>query len=121
MNELLPIPAPQLAIFTIRGKPIVLDSDLAVLYGVETRVLNKAVKRNTARFPADFLFQLTPVEFANLKFQNGTSSSHGGRRKLPWVFTEHGAIMAASILNIETRDRLSCCAQGVALAHGAAE
>ncbi|MBI4661859.1 MAG: ORF6N domain-containing protein [Verrucomicrobia bacterium] len=99
MNELTAIPEPPLPIHTLRGKPVVLDSDLAVLYGVQTRVLNKAVKRNAARFPADFLFQLTSTEFASLMFQNGTSSSHGGRRKLPWAFTEHGAIMAATILN----------------------
>lgn len=92
------IPEPPLPIFTIRGKAVALDSDLAVLYGVQTRELNKAGKRNAARFPADFLLQLTSVEFANLMFQNGTSSSHGGRRKLPWAFTEHGAIMAATIL-----------------------
>lgn len=107
MNELLPVPAPQLAILTLRGKPIILDSDLAAICGVQTRVLNKAVKRNAARFPEDFLFQLTPEEFANLKFQNGTSSSHGGRRKLPWVFTEHGAIMAATILNSERAAAMS--------------
>ena len=88
-------------IFTIRDGPVVVDSDLAQLYGVETRVFNKAIKRNAARFPKDFAFQLTRQEFTNLKFQIGTSRSHGGRRKLPWVFTEHGAIMAATILNSE--------------------
>lgn len=88
-------------IFTIHHEPVVLDSDLAQLYSVETRVFNKAIKRNSARFPEDFAFQLTREEFTNLKFQIGTSSSHGGRRKLPWVFTEHGAIMAATILNSE--------------------
>ena len=73
---------------------------MAAVYGVATRDLNKAVKRNHDRFPADFAFQLTRQEVANLKFQIGTSSSqHGGRRKLPWVFTEHGAIMAANVLN----------------------
>jgi ORF6N domain-containing protein len=99
MDKLIPIPEPPLPILAIRGKPVVLDSDLARLYGVQTRELNKAVKRNAARFPADFVFQLTSEEFASLMFQNGTSSSHGGRRKLPWAFTEHGAIMAASVLN----------------------
>ena len=88
-----------LTVLSLRGNAVVLDSELAALYGVQTRVLNKAVKRNAARFPADFLFHLTPAEFVNLKFQNGTSKSHGGRRKLPWAFTEHGAIMAATILN----------------------
>ena len=75
-----------------------LDADLAELYGVETRRLNEQVSRNSERFPEDFMFQLTDEEFANLKSQFATSS-WGGRRKLPYVFTEHGAIMAASVLN----------------------
>ena len=70
-------------IFTIHDGPVVVDSDLAQLYGVETRVFNKAIKRNAARFPKDFAFQLTRQEFTNLKFQIGTSRSHGGRRKTP--------------------------------------
>ena len=88
-------------IFAIRGESVMLDSDLAVLYGVETRVFNQAIARNVHRFPADFAFQLQRKEFTNLMSQIVTSSSHGGRRKLPWVFTEHGAIMAATILNSE--------------------
>jgi hypothetical protein len=77
-----------------------LDSDLARAYGVTTAILNQAVKRNAARFPADFRFQVTGEEFANLMSQIVTSSSgHGGRRKLPWAFTEHGALMAATVLN----------------------
>jgi hypothetical protein len=88
------------AILTVRGEKILLDSDLARLYGVETKALNRAVQRNLDRFPGDFRFQLTRAEFGNLKYQIGTSSSgHGGRRKLPWAFTEHGAIMAANVLN----------------------
>lgn len=75
-----------------------LDADLAELYGVETRRLNEQVRRNRERFPEDFMFQLTPEEFTNLKSQFATSS-WGGRRKLPYAFTEHGAIMAASVLN----------------------
>ena len=76
------------------------SAGLARLYGVETKALNRAVQRNLDRFPRDFLFQLTRAEFGNLKHQIGTSSSgHGGRRKLPWAFTEHGAIMAANVLN----------------------
>jgi hypothetical protein len=86
-------------IYTIRNEPVVLDSDLALLYGTETRQFNRAIRRNAPRFPSDFAFVLTRQEFTNLMFQIGTSSSHGGRRKLPWVFTEHGAIMAATILN----------------------
>ncbi len=75
-----------------------LDADLAALYGVQTRRLNEQVRRNTERFPEDFVFQVTPAEFANLKSQFATSS-WGGRRKLPLAFTEHGAIMAAMVLN----------------------
>lgn len=84
----------------LRGERVILDSDLARLYGVPTFRLNEAVKRNQERFPADFRFQLTAVEFEHLKSQIAISSSgHGGRRKLPWAFTEHGAIMAANVLN----------------------
>jgi hypothetical protein len=86
-------------ILTIRDEPVVLDSDLARLCGVETRAFNKAIKRNAARFSRDFAFQLTRQEFTNVMFQIGTSSSHGGRRYRPWVFTKHGAIMAATILD----------------------
>ena len=85
---------------SLRGLQVLLDSDLAEIYGVPTKVFNQAIKRNEARFPVDFRFQLSPLEFANLKSQFVTSSwEHGGRRKLPWAFTEHGAIMAASVLN----------------------
>ena len=86
-------------IFTIRDESVVLDSDLALLYGVATKAFNKAVRRNAKRFPPDFAFQVNAQELADLRFQIGTSSSHGGRRYRPWVFTEHGAIMAATILN----------------------
>jgi hypothetical protein len=80
---------------TVRGQTVILDADLAHLYRVETRAFNRAVKRNAGRFPPDFMFQLTRDEFGNLKYQSGTSSlSHGGRRKLPWAFTENGAVMA---------------------------
>ncbi len=75
-----------------------LDKDLAVLYEVETKILNKAVRRNIERFPTDFMFQLTKDEFDNLKFQIGTSS-WGGTRKLPLVFTENGVAMLSSVLN----------------------
>jgi hypothetical protein len=76
-----------------------LDRDLAAVYGVATRDLNKAVKRNRDRFPEDFAFQLTLDETTNLMFQIGTSRSHhGGTRKPAWVYTEHGAIMAANVL-----------------------
>lgn len=85
---------------TIRGEKVILDSDLAQLYGVITSRLNEQVKRNLERFPRDFVFRLTRTEFENLISQIATSSSgYGGRRKLPFVFTEHGAIMAANVLN----------------------
>lgn len=89
----------RLRIFEVRGQAVVLDSDLAAVYGVSTRDFNKAIKRNRERFPADFCFKLDTQEVTHLKFQTGTSSSHGGRRKAPWAFTEHGAIMAATVLN----------------------
>jgi len=105
-------------IYFIRGRKVMRDSDLARIYGVETRNLNQAVKRNFNRFPADFMFQLSQEEFLNLMSQIVISSSKtvddidnsdlisqfvtsswGGRRKLPFVFTEHGALMLASVLN----------------------
>lgn len=85
-------------IYLIRGEKIMLDSDLAELYGVETRRLNEQVKRNSDRFPEDFMFRLTATEFKNLKSQIATSS-WGGRRKLPYAFTEHGVLMLSSVLN----------------------
>lgn len=78
-----------------------LDSDLAVLYGVETKYFNRAVQRNASRFPVEFSFVLTRKELTDLMCQIGTSKGRGGRRYLPRVFTEHGAIMAATILNSE--------------------
>jgi len=86
-------------IHTIRGNQVMLDSDLASLYEVETKNLNKAVKRNLDRFPDKFCFQLTDDEFENLRFQFGTSSlNYGGRRYLPFVFTEQGIAMLSAIL-----------------------
>jgi hypothetical protein len=86
-------------IFTIRGQKAILDRDLAVLYGVDTGALNRAVKRNAHRFPPDFIFQLTKDEEEALRCQSGISKGKGGRRYLPYAFTEHGAIMAATVLN----------------------
>lgn len=87
-------------ILTIRGQRVMLDSDLAALYGVETKRLNEQVRRNPDRFPADFMFQLNNQEVALLRSQNATlERGHGGRRTALNVFTEHGAIMAASVLN----------------------
>jgi len=85
-------------IYYIREQKVMLDSDLAELYNVETRVLNQQVKRNSDRFPEDFMFQLSDIEWETLKLQN-ESSSWGGRRKLPYVFTEHGVLMLSSALN----------------------
>ena len=103
-------------IYEIRSERVMLDSDLAWIYGVDTKALNRAMKRNRDRFPKDFVFQLTEDEWKNLRYQIGTASSsrehqsltyqigtsssgHGGRRNRPYVFTEHGAIMAANVLN----------------------
>lgn len=88
-------------IFAVRGESVMLDSDLAILYRVETKVFNQAIKRNVHRFPSDFAFRLQREEFAILRSQIVTSSSPGGRRYQPWVFTEHEAIMAATILSSE--------------------
>ena len=87
-------------ILLIRGKKVMLDRDLAGLYGVLNKSLNQAVKRNIRRFPADFMFQLSKRELGNLKSQFVTSS-WGGIRKLPYVFTEHGILMLSSVLNSE--------------------
>ncbi|MGH8634026.1 MAG: ORF6N domain-containing protein, partial [Burkholderiales bacterium] len=104
-------------IYSIRGHRVILDADLARVYGVATKRFNEAFKRNRSRFPADFAFQLTATELSNLRSQIATSSlqatdlnkeptnwsqsatrSHGGRRYPPWGFTEHGALMAANVL-----------------------
>ena len=95
-------------IYSIRGKQVMLDSDLASLYQVETKNLNKAVKRNIERFPASFCFQLTEEEVENLRFQFGTSSlSYGGRRYFPYVFTEQGVAMASAILRSDIAVKVS--------------
>jgi len=87
-------------IHVVRGQKVVLDSDLALLYGVETRRLNEQVRRNADRFPPDFAFYLTTQEVTDLMSQIATSSrGHGGRRKATLAFTEHGALMAATVLN----------------------
>jgi len=87
-------------IYFIRDYKVMLDDDLADLYQVETRRLNEQVKRNIDRFPEDFMFQLTEKEWENLMSQNATSS-WGGRRKIPFAFTEHGVLMLSSVLNSE--------------------
>ena len=107
----MPVPAPrptstlkvpdQIArrILLLRGQRVLLDRDLADLYDVPTKALNQAVRRNRSRFPEDFMFQLTPDEAANLKSQSVTSSQeHGGRRHVPYAFTEQGVAMLSSVL-----------------------
>ena len=95
-------------IFVLRGQRVILDRDLAELYGVQVRHLNQQAKRNAKRFPAAFRFQVTPHELKLLRSQNVISSEgHGGSRYLPHVFTEHGAIMAATVLNSERAIEMS--------------
>ncbi len=97
----IPIPSERIqqAILLIRGEKVMLDTDLAALYGVETKQFNRAVRRHLKRFPQDFMFQLTKAEFDNLRCQFGTSNSRGGRRYPPYAFTEQGVAMLSSVLN----------------------
>lgn len=88
-------------IYLIRRQRVMLDSALAQVYEVSTKQLNQQLKRNRSRFPRDFAFQLTAKEFTSLRSQIVTSNTRGGRRYLPWAFTEHGALMLASVLNSE--------------------
>jgi len=102
MKELILVEIIERKIYLIRGHKVMLDRDLAELYQVPTRRLNEQVKRNLTRFPADFMFQLSDEEAENLRSQFATSStSHGGRRYLPYVFTEQGVAMLSSVLNSE--------------------
>jgi hypothetical protein len=99
-KRLIPAGDIERLIYLIRGQKVMLDFDLAEIYGVTTARLNQQVRRNRERFPRDFAFQLTKAEFETLMLQIATSKKgRGGRRKLPWAFTEHGAIMLASVLN----------------------
>jgi hypothetical protein len=91
----------------IRGQRVLLDTDLAALYNVSTSHLNQTLKRHRRRFPSDFAFRLSAREAHNLKSQFVISSSHGGRRTRPWAYTEHGAIMAASLLNTQRAIQMS--------------
>lgn len=114
-NDLVEITRPSIEkmIYVIRDKQVMLDSDLAILYQVETGALNRAVKRNISRFPEDFRFQLTKEEYQSLRCQTGISSSaqgennYGGRRTLPYVFTEQGISMLASVLHSEVAIKVS--------------
>ena len=99
MPDFAPVPFIESRIFLIRGHKVLLDADLAVLYEVETRVLNQAVRRNAERFPEDFLFRLTKEEEEALRSQIVTSNEgRGGRRYLPYAFTEQGVAMLSSVL-----------------------
>jgi len=99
--SLIPIERIQKQIFLLRGQKVMLSQHLAALYGVEVKVLNQAVKRNRARFPDDFMFQISPNEFENLKSQIVTSSWGGVRRALPYAFTEQGVAMLSTVLRSE--------------------
>ena len=99
-RQVIPVEAVENKILLIRGQKVILDFHLAKLYYVETKILNKAVARNIDRFPVDFMFRLTQKEWDALRFHFGTSNKgRGGRRYLPFAFTEHGALMVASVLN----------------------
>lgn len=101
-DQLIPLETIERRILQIRDHKVMLDKDLAELYGVTTARLNEQVKRNIGRFPNDFAFQLTQKEFDLLMSQIATSNTgRGGRRKLPWVFTEHGILMLSSVLRSE--------------------
>ncbi|KKW32338.1 MAG: KilA-N, DNA-binding domain protein [Candidatus Uhrbacteria bacterium GW2011_GWA2_52_8d] len=98
-TDVVPIELIESKIYVFRGKNVMIDRDLATLYGVETRVLNQAVRRNVQRFPEDFMFQLTDQESQNLRSQIVISSlEYGGRRYSPYVFTEQGVAMLSSVL-----------------------
>ena len=102
MKELILVETIEQKIYLVRGHKVMLDRDLAEMYEVPTRRLNEQVKRNISRFPSDFMFQLSSEEADNLRSQFATSSSgHGGRRYLPYVFTEQGVAMLSSVLNSE--------------------
>ncbi len=117
MPEKTPSPADQLPvpvelverrIYLIRGEKVMIDSDLADLYQVPTKSLNLAVRRNADRFPEDFMFQLSKDEYENLRLQFETSSSgYGGRRYLPYAFTEHGVAMLSAVLNSDRAVQMS--------------
>lgn len=101
ITQKLTIPAQLIErrIYLIRGEKVMLDEDLAELYQVETKMLNRAVKRNLDRFPQDFMFELSKEEYESLRYQIGTSKGKGGRRYIPYAFTEQGIAMLSSVLN----------------------
>jgi hypothetical protein len=106
-QNLVPLDRIERAILALRGQRVLLDADLAALYGVETKALNRAVKRNWARFPADFMFRLTKAETSGLRCQFGTSKDRGGRRYVPYAFTEQGVAMLSSVLHSQRAVRVN--------------
>lgn len=102
-QSMTPVPRERIiqSIVIVRGQKVILDADVAALYGVETRALVQAVKRNADRFPSDFMFAVTPAEMRILRSQTVMSSSWGGRRSTPFAFTEHGVAMLSSVLRSE--------------------
>jgi len=109
MNDdaMIPMERVERAILLIRGQKVLLDADLADLYGVETKALNQAVRRNPERFPPDFMFRLEEEEWAALRSQSVTSKGRGGRRTAPYVFTEQGVAMLSSVLHSERAVRVN--------------
>jgi len=108
MSKATLVPTADNLIHRIRGHAVILDSDLAALYGTTTKKLNQQVKRNSERFPDEFVFQLTEKEWNSLRSQIVTSKKgRGGRRYMPYVFTEHGALMAANVVNSELAIQMS--------------
>jgi len=106
-QALLPAERIEHAILVVRGERVMLDEDIAALYGVETKTLVRAMKRNLDRFPLDFMFQLTQEEVESLRYQIGTSNGRGGRRYLPYAFTEQGVAMLSSVLRSERAVRVN--------------
>lgn len=100
-QSLVPVERIERTILVLRGEKVILDADIAGLYGVETKTLVRAMKRNLERFPKDFMFQLTPEEVERLRYQIGTSNGRGGRRYRPYAFTEQGVAMLSSVLRSE--------------------
>ena len=101
MKHLIPVDHVERRIHSVRGQRVMLDSDLAQIYGVSAKRLNEQVRRNAARFPSDFMFQLTQEEAESLRSQIATSNKgRGGRRYLPYVFTEHGTVMLSAVLRL---------------------
>jgi phage regulator Rha-like protein len=106
-QALVPAQRIERVILVLRGEKVILDSEIAQLYEVETKVLIRAMKRNLGRFPPDFMFQLTREELEFLRCQSGTSKGRGGRRYLPYAFTEQGVAMLSSVLNSERAIRVN--------------